>query len=336
MAFSRITGQKQIKLRLAAEAQRRGSGAYMITGPAGSGKRMLAEEFAKALMCSDAGPDGACGKCANCKYFDSFTTPDVTRVYEPAETKNVKVDFIKDNVVAESYLKPQFARTKTFIIDFDYLGVESQNALLKSLEEPRKDVVFILTSSNTDTVLDTVMSRVTEIKLDPYSEEELEEIVRSNCPELDDKKVKTAVYNSGKIPGKAIELAMEDSGVSLRHEINSIMIAMPTSSYIDVLEDFVEVLTGFKDDAKIVASSILLFLDDTARLINYPDCRKINNELDREAIENFVASNKHITTLKLGRCSEAVNKYLRALEVNSNFDSQASAMLLRIHEELKK
>ena len=336
MAFSRITGQKQIKLRLAAEAQRRGSGAYMLTGPAGTGKRMHAEEFAKALMCSDAGPDGACGKCANCKYFDSFTTPDVTRVYEPAETKNVKVDFIKDNVVAESYLKPQFARTKTFIIDFDYLGVESQNALLKSLEEPRKDVVFILTSSNTDAVLDTVMSRVTEIKLDPYSEEELEEIVRSNCPELDDKKVKTAVYNSGKIPGKAIELAREDSGVSLRHEINSIMIAMPTSSYIDVLEDFVEVLTGFKDDAKIVASSILLFLDDTARLINYPDCRKITNELDREAIENFVASNKHITTLKLGRCSEAVNKFLRALEVNSNFDSQASAMLLRIHEELKK
>ena len=336
MAFSRITGQKQIKLRLAAEAQRRGSGAYMLSGPEGSGKRMLAEEFAKALMCSDAGPDGACGKCSNCKYFDSYTTPDVTRVYEPTDTKNVKVDFIKDNVVAESYLKPQFARTKTFIIDFDYLGVESQNALLKSLEEPRKDVVFILTSSNTDSVLDTVMSRVTEIKLDPYSEDELEKIVRENCPELDDTKIKTAVYNSGRIPGKAIELAMEDSGVSIRHEINSIMIAMPTSSYIDVLEDYVDVLTGFKDDAKIIASSILLFLDDTARLINYPDCRKINNELDREAIESFVASNKHINTLKLGRCSEAVNTFLRALEVNSNFDSQASAMLLRIHEELKK
>ena len=336
MAFSRITGQKQIKLRLAAEAQRRGSGAYMLTGPVGSGKRMLAEEFAKALMCSDAGSDGACGNCSNCKYFDSYTTPDVTRVYEPSDTKNVKVDFIKDNVVAESYLKPQFARTKTFIIDFDYLGVESQNALLKSLEEPRKDVVFILTSSNTDAVLDTVMSRVTEIKLDPYSEDELEEIVRNNCPDLDDTKIKTAVYNSGRIPGKAIELAMEDSGVSIRHEINSIMIAMPTSSYIDVLEDYVEVLTGFKDDAKIIASSILLFLDDVARLINYPDCRKINNELDRDAIESFVASNKHINTLKLGRCSEAVNTFLRALEVNSNFDSQASAMLLRIHEELKK
>ena len=336
MAFTRITGQKQIKLRLAAEAQRRGSGAYMLSGPEGSGKRMLAEEFAKALMCSDAGPDGACGKCSNCKYFDSYTTPDVTRVYEPTDTKNVKVDFIKDNVVAESYLKPQFARTKTFIIDFDYLGVESQNALLKSLEEPRKNVVFILTSSNIDSVLDTVMSRVTEIKLDPYSEDELEEIVRENCPDLDDTKIKTAVYNSGRIPGKAIELAMEDSGVSIRHEINSIMIAMPTSSYIDVLEDYVDVLTGFKDDAKIIASSILLFLDDTARLINYPDCRKINNELDREAIESFVASNKHINTLKLGRCSEAVNTFLRALEVNSNFDSQASAMLLRIHEELKK
>ena len=336
MAFSAITGQKQIKIRLAAEARRRGSGAYMLTGPEGTGKRLLAEEFAKALMCADCGPDGACGVCPNCKYFDNFTTPDVTRVYEPADTKNVKVDFIKDCVVAESYLKPQFARTKTFIIDFDHLGAESQNALLKSLEEPQKDVVFILTSSNTDTVLDTVMSRVTEIKLDPYSDEELEEIVRSQCPDLEDSKVMAAVYNSGRIPAKAISLAREDSGVSLRQEINRIMTAMPESSYMDVLEDYCEVLTGFKDDSKIIASSILLFLDDCGRLINFPDCRKINNEMDREAIERFVASNKHITTLKLGRCTEAVNTFLRALEVNSNFDSSASAMLLRIHEELKK
>ncbi|WP_051688947.1 DNA polymerase III subunit [Butyrivibrio sp. AE2032] len=336
MAFSAVKGQTQIKIRLAAEAQRRGSGAYMLTGPEGTGKRMLAEEFAKALMCPDAGSDGACGVCPNCKYFDNFTTPDVTRVYEPSDTKNVKVDFIKDRVVAESYLKPQFARTKTFIIDFDYLGEESQNALLKSLEEPRKDVVFILTSSNTDAVLDTVMSRVTEIKLDTYSEDELEEIVRLNFPDLEEEKVKSAVYNSGRIPGKAIELAREDSGVSIRHEINKIMTAMPGSSYIDVLEDFCEVLTGFKDDSKIIASSILLFLDDAARLINYPGCRRINNELDREAIENFVAVNKHITTLKLGRCTDAVKAFTRALEVNANFDAAASAMLLRIHEELKK
>ena len=67
MAFSKLTGQKQIKLRLAAEARRRGSGAYMLSGPEGMGKRMLAEEFAKALMCSDAGSDGACGVCSNCK-----------------------------------------------------------------------------------------------------------------------------------------------------------------------------------------------------------------------------------------------------------------------------
>lgn len=336
MAFSAVTGQKQIKIRLAAEAQRRGSAAYMLSGPEGMGKRLLAEEFAKALMCAYCGPDGACGVCPNCKYFDNFTTPDVTRVYEPSETKNVKVDFIKECVVAESYLKPQFARTKTFIIDFDYLGAESQNALLKSLEEPGKDVVFILTSSNTDAVLDTVMSRVTEIKLDPYSDEELEEIVRANCPGLEDDKVRAAVYNSGRNPGKAISLAKEDSGVSIRHEINSIMTAMPSSSYIDVLEDQCGVLTGFKDDHKIIASSILMFLDDCGRLINYPDCRKINNEMDREAIEEFVAANKHITTLKLGRCTEAVNTFLRAMEVNANFDSSASAMLLRIHEELKK
>ena len=261
MAFSKLTGQKQIKLRLAAEARRRGSGAYMLSGPEGMGKRMLAEEFAKALMCSDAGSDGACGVCSNCKYFDNYTTPDVTRVYEPAETKMVKVDFIKDNVVAESYLKPQFARTKTFIIDFDYLGVESQNALLKSLEEPRKDVVFILTSSNTDSVLDTVMSRVTEIKLDPYSDEELEQIVKENCPDLEDSKVKSAVYNSGRIPGKAIALAREDSGVSIRHEINSIMIAIPDMSWKTIARSWQDLRMMQRSQLRRYSFSLMMWQD---------------------------------------------------------------------------
>ena len=62
----------------------------------------------------------------------------------------------------------------------------------------------------------------------------------------------------------------------------------------------------------------------------------IPSKKNKRTIERFVATNKQITTLKLGRCTEAVNTFLRALEVNSNFDSTASAMLLRIHEELKK
>ena len=336
MAFSDITGQKNIKMRLAAAIAERQSGTFMLTGPVGSGRHLIAEEFAKALMCENPGKEGACGKCPCCTYFDARTTPDIVRVYQPTDTKNIKVSYIKESVVPEAVLRPQFSKTKVFIIDCDYLGTESQNALLKSLEEPPKHVVFILLSSNRDMVLDTVISRATEIKLEPYSDDELIQIVRDNCPDLDDAKIMSAVYNSGRIPGKAISLAKEDSGISLRHEINSIMIAMPESSYIDVLEDYLEVLNGFKDDAKIIASSILLFLDDAGRLINYPECRKINNEQDREAIENFVLTNKHITTLKLGRCTEAVNTFLRALEVNSNFDSTASAMLLRIHEELKK
>ena len=83
MAFSSITGQKQIKMRLAAEAQRRGSGAYMLSGPVGSGKRLIAEEFAKALMCPDAGADGACGVCSNCKRANCISHPVDLRLLSP-------------------------------------------------------------------------------------------------------------------------------------------------------------------------------------------------------------------------------------------------------------
>ena len=96
MAFSDLTGQKNLKSRLASAVSERQSGTFMFTGPVGSGRHVFAEEFAKALMCSEPGPDGACGKCDCCKYFGAGTTPDIMRVYKPSETKNVKVSFIKE------------------------------------------------------------------------------------------------------------------------------------------------------------------------------------------------------------------------------------------------
>lgn len=335
MAFSDLTGQKNVKSRLASAVSERQSGTFMFTGPVGSGRHAFAEEFAKALMCNEPGPDGACGKCDCCKYFGAGTTPDIMRVYKPSETKNVKVSYIKESVVPEAVLRPQFSKTKVFILDLDYLGTESQNALLKSLEEPPAHVVFILLSSNRDMVLDTVISRATEIKLDPYTNDEIVEIIRKNVPDCPPQTVTIAAANSGGVPGKAIAIAQQGEDTDLKREVAEMFLGIPDATYIKLLNDYVGFMSDHKADAVAVACNILLLIDDLMRLKGVPGYKNIAFTEQRTKLEKLAGSAK-TDNVRLGKCAGAVRDFLKALDVNANFDAASSAMLLKIHEELKR
>ena len=335
MAFSAVTGQKNIKTRLMAAVKERQSGTFMFTGPVGSGRHTIAEEFAKALMCADPGSDGACGKCPCCTYFDANTTPDIVRVYKPLDSKNIKVSYIKDSVVPEAVLKPQFSKSKVFIIDCDYLGTESQNALLKSLEEPPAHVVFILLSSNRDLVLDTVISRATEIKIEPYTGDEILEILKKNVPDCPEQTLKIAADNCGGVPGKAIEIAKQGEDIDLKRMVADMILELPEASYFKILNDDAEFMTEHKADAVTIASDILLLIDDLMRLKGMPECKKINYTEHRKKLEKLAGSPK-TDSVRLGKCAGAVKDFLRALDVNANFDAASCAMLLKIHEELTR
>ena len=335
MAFSDLTGQKSIKSRLASAVSEKRSGTFMFTGPIGSGRHAFAEEFAKALMCSDPGTDVACGKCDCCKYFGAGTTPDIMRVYKPSETKNVKVSFIKESVVPEAVLRPQFSKTKVFILDLDYLGTESQNALLKSLEEPPAHVVFILLSSNRDMVLDTIISRATEIKLEPYTNDEIIEIVKKNVPECPAQTLTIAAANSGGVPGKAIEIAKQGEDTDLKREVADMFLDLPEATYFKILNDDAAFMADRKADAVAVACNILLLIDDLMRLKGVPGYKNISFADHRTRLEKLAGSSK-VDNVRLGKCAGAVKDFLKALDVNANFDAASCAMLLKIHEELNK
>ena len=335
MAFSDLTGQKGIKKRLASAVSERQSGTFMFTGPVGSGRHVFAEEFARALMCSEPGADGACGKCDCCKYFDAKTTPDIVRVYQPSETKNVKVSYIKDSVIPEIVLKPQFSQTKVFILDLDYLGVESQNALLKSLEEPPAHVVFILLSSNREMVLDTVISRATEITIEPYSQDEILEIIKKNVPDCPEQTMGIAAANCSGIPGKAIDVAKQGEDIDLKKQVADMFLGLPDATYNQVLLEDAGFMADHKEDAVFVACDILLLIDDLMRLKGAPGYKKISYSEHRTKLEKLAGSDR-IDNVKLGKCAGAVKDFLKALDVNANYDAASCAMLLKIHEELKK
>lgn len=174
MSFSNIIGQDRVIRLLHSIIEKDGiSGSYLFAGPDGVGKRSVGIEFAKALNCEKKGQD-ACEKCASCKKINSSNHPDIFIIQKEKESSFIKIDKIRD-IIYQASLKPYEARKKIFIIiEAEDMNEESQNALLKILEEPRDNQVFILTTSRVSGLLPTIISRCKIIKFNLLSQVQIQ------------------------------------------------------------------------------------------------------------------------------------------------------------------
>ena len=162
MSFKEILGQeKTISILQNALMSSRLSHAYLFAGPTGCGKVFTAINFAKAINCLER-PDSlhdSCGQCVCCKKIDSGNHIDVRRVSLLKGKSEILIDQIKQ-IQQQINLRPYEAKYKVFCIsDADLMNEESQNALLKTLEEPPVKSIIILTTSKPHGLLPTVISR---------------------------------------------------------------------------------------------------------------------------------------------------------------------------------
>ncbi len=119
---------------------------------------LVAENFAKMLVCENG---NMCNNCYACRQFDTSTHPDVTILKQDS----IKVDDV-NKIIAKLSTTPLAGDKKVFVIlNAETINEISQNKLLKSLEEPAKNNVFILTTTKTDKLLPTVLSRLNKIYL---------------------------------------------------------------------------------------------------------------------------------------------------------------------------
>lgn len=152
------------------------NGAYLFTGPDGVGKYTASVEFAKAVNCEEKKMD-ACEKCASCRKISSSNHPDVFIIHKEKESSFIKIDKIRD-IIYQASLKPYEARKKIFIITgAEDMNEESQNALLKILEEPRENQIFILVSSRVSGILPTVISRCKAVKFNLLGQGQIQELL---------------------------------------------------------------------------------------------------------------------------------------------------------------
>lgn len=158
--FAQVFGQNHVKITLQNEiASSKLAHAYLFCGPRAVGKTTLARVLAKSINCTNRkeGESEPCNTCPSCLSISSGSNLDVVEI---DAASNTGVDNVRENIIASARMVSGAVKYRVFIIDeVHMLSISAWNALLKTLEEPPKNVIFILCTTEIHKVPATIVSR---------------------------------------------------------------------------------------------------------------------------------------------------------------------------------
>ena len=202
--LSALAGNRTLKAQLTAQAAGRGlSHAYLISGPAGSGKKTLAGLLAAAYVCT-ADQGWPCGRCAACRKAANSIHPDIIWVGEP--DKDITVAMVRQ-VRSDAYIRPNEAHRKVYIFPAaQRMNASAQNALLKLLEEGPAYAAFLLLADNAAALLPTIRSRCEGLSLSPVAPQEAEAVLREKYPDRPQADLRAAAHDCDGLIGRAVDI----------------------------------------------------------------------------------------------------------------------------------
>jgi len=180
--------------------------AMIFSGVDSLGKKKIALEFIKFLNCENKNFEkGSCQNCLPCKLIEKGQHPDL--ILLAPEKKDIQISQIRE-LQKTLNLRPRLSVFKSVIIDnAESLNSESQNCLLKTLEEPKGATVLILITSRIESLFETIRSRCQILKFYPVHLQELKENFKTQVPEEELQKM--FLLSFGK-PGKVLDF-LKDS-----------------------------------------------------------------------------------------------------------------------------
>lgn len=273
---------------------------YLFIGEEGIGKKMLAKEFAKAILCTSEN-NKPCNICKSCVEFNTNNNANFNLINE--EGSAIKIEQIR-NVQIKIAEKPINSNYKVYLInDAELMTQEAQNCLLKTLEEPPEYIVIILITSNENKVLNTIKSRCMKLYF-------------NNLDKNSVKKVLTEQFEMKDINDSFLDAA----GGSIK---KALLIKEKSSEYeqITKLFDIIdkENLVNFINSASIIYEN----KDDIYNILDY-----INILLDIKIRSN--SSN----SFKFANCIFTVEEVKKRLRANSNYDMSIDYLLMNMWKEI--
>ena len=227
-----VVGHKwAVDLLKRALASGRVAHAYLLTGPPQIGKRSLALNFAQALNCLDE--EKPCGQCLACSKIAHGNHPDVQII--EGEGGTLKIDQMR-TLRHEAALSPLEGHWKVYIIrQMEQATTEAANCLLKTLEEPPSNVILMLTASEAEALLPTIVSRCQVLNLRPLATETVQASLQERWG-VDAERAQLLARLSGGRLGWAVAASQNDAILEQRERHLNEMMALMGQGRVERLE----------------------------------------------------------------------------------------------------
>ncbi len=294
MKLADVVGHDAAVTRLArVAADDRPAAAYLLTGPAGVGKRMLADAFTARLLCTDPTGDDACGACAQCVRLAAGTHPDVRVVVRDDDRRDIRTEQARE-LTRWLGLRPLMASRKVAIIDgAECLNEHGQNALLKTLEEPPGAAVLLLVATRVSLLLPTVRSRCQQVRLDPLPSSAIERLLLDRG--IPAERVAVLAARAGGSPGRALSL-VDDPDAAVRTLLLERLARLPELTAADISALAQKLGKGEAGDAAVDA--VVAWYRDLLGLTVGDDGTPLRNPDARAALESAAARTTTPTVLR--------------------------------------
>lgn len=286
------------------------SHAYILEGPLGSGKTLLATEIAAALACerrttADVLP---CGTCSACRRVREGLAPDV-RVISSA-TATLGVDAVRE-LRADMYLSACEFTCKVYLIrEAHKMTPQAQNALLKVLEEPPTDLVILLLTERAEALLPTIRSRAQLVRMELLSVKTIEEALARNVAarrlrERDPDAYRALIEGCGGALGQALSLldgkrgeAYEKRHRAVEDAIRKLATGAPHAETVTALSALPTKRQELADVMDLFLSAmrdlIVAYRGDGVTLLFYTDREEAESLASRAGLMRLLALYDHV------------------------------------------
>lgn len=220
------------------------SHAYLIVCPDGVMLKTYMKLFASLIMCEN---DGACGECRPCRLIDKEAYADCD--FYPKDGDKIKTADV-DDLVSKTIIRPIESDIRMFVlVGAENMTAEAQNKILKTLEEPPRNVCILIGATTDNALLPTVKSRVKRLDVPPFSDGEIRRTLGDEYP--DKAKLESAIALGGGKIGSVIKAYTDGNAEKMQAFCREVLFSMRSSKDVakyssqinkDNIKDFISIL----------------------------------------------------------------------------------------------